>query len=140
MAVAKDGAGQFWITVEGTGKPFVRESFATAGFCLEVALEIEKTFEVEQVIELRPPETMERIGEMVQAGQERERVAECWGDVFTSTVLDTRQIRGLINNNPITSIGLSLIKGFVSRLEQYLCIIYIWTGDCTCNTKAHSYQ
>ncbi|WP_396124662.1 hypothetical protein [Acaryochloris marina] len=79
LAVAKNGFGQYWITVAGTGKPFVRESFATPDFCLECAVEIEENFEVLQVIELRPGETMERIGEMVQMGLERERVARIWG-------------------------------------------------------------
>lgn len=81
LAVAKNGSGQHWITVEGTGNPFVREAFATPEFCLEMTLEIEKTFEMEQVIELRPPETMERIEEMVQAGLERERVSRVWGEM-----------------------------------------------------------
>ncbi|ABW32375.1 hypothetical protein [Acaryochloris marina] len=79
LAVAKNGAGRYWITVAGTGKPFMRESFATPGFCWECAVEIEANFEILQVIELRPPETIERIEEMVQAVLERERVAESWG-------------------------------------------------------------
>ena len=79
LAVSKNGSGQYWITVAGTGKPFVRESFATPGFCLECAVEIEENFEIVQVIELRPPETMERIGEMVGVWLERERVKRVWG-------------------------------------------------------------
>ncbi|KAI9129060.1 hypothetical protein [Acaryochloris sp. CCMEE 5410] len=79
LAVARNEVEQFWITVAGTGKPFVRESFATVEFCWEVALEIEGTFEIGEVIEMRPPKTMERIGEMVAVGLERERVARVWG-------------------------------------------------------------
>ncbi|KAI9129523.1 hypothetical protein [Acaryochloris sp. CCMEE 5410] len=79
LAVAKNGSGQYWITVAGTGKPFVRESFATPEFCWECAVEIEENFEIGEVIELRPPETMERIGEMVGVWLERERVKEIWG-------------------------------------------------------------
>ena len=78
LAVAKNGSGQYWITVAGTGKPFMRESFASAEFCWECAVEIEENFEIGEVIELRPPETMERIGEMVQASLERERVMRVW--------------------------------------------------------------
>ena len=68
----------------GTGKPFVREPFASAEFCWECAVELEENFEILQVIELRPPETMERIGEMVRAGLERERVSRAWGDYADS--------------------------------------------------------
>lgn len=79
LAVAKNGFGQYWITVKGTGKLFVRDVFASAEFCLECAVEIEDTFDIWQVIELRLPETMERIEEMVVAGLERERVSRVWG-------------------------------------------------------------
>ncbi|WP_299485887.1 hypothetical protein [Acaryochloris sp. IP29b_bin.137] len=79
LAVSKNSSGSYWITVAGTGKPFVRESFATPGFCWECAAEIEETFEICQVIELRPPEAIERIEEMVEAGLERERVSRVWG-------------------------------------------------------------
>lgn len=65
-----------------TGKPFVRKSFATPEFCWECAIEIDENFEILQVIELRPGETMERIGEMIGVWLERERVAECWGKTF----------------------------------------------------------
>lgn len=58
----------------------MREPFATPGFCLECAIEIEESFETLQVIELLPLETIERIEEMVQAGLEQERVAECWAE------------------------------------------------------------
>ncbi|MGR3278327.1 hypothetical protein ACSYAD_24850 [Acaryochloris marina NIES-2412] len=79
LAVAQNGARHYWITVAGTGKPFVRKSFATPGFCWECAVEIEENFEIGEVIELMPPETMERIGEMIGVWLERERVKEIWG-------------------------------------------------------------
>ncbi|BDM83652.1 hypothetical protein AM10699_65130 (plasmid) [Acaryochloris marina MBIC10699] len=79
LAVAKNGSGQYWMTVAGTGKPFVRNTFATPEFCWECAVEIEENFEIGEVIELRPPETMERIGEMIGVWLERERVARVWG-------------------------------------------------------------
>ncbi|MGR3280664.1 hypothetical protein ACSYAD_37040, partial [Acaryochloris marina NIES-2412] len=49
LAVAKNGFGRYWITVTGTGKPFVRDVFASAEFCLECAVEIEENFEIVQV-------------------------------------------------------------------------------------------
>ena len=49
LAVAENGLGDYWITVAGTEKPFVRESFTTPGFCWECAVEIEETFEILQV-------------------------------------------------------------------------------------------
>lgn len=65
--------------MEGSGQPFIRIPFETPEFCYEAALELEDTFDLLKVIEVRPPETMERIEEMVRDFQERERVAECWG-------------------------------------------------------------
>ncbi len=79
LSISRSSSGQFWITVEGSGKPFIRQPFDTVEFCFEAALELEDTFDILQVIDLRPGETMERIEEMVQAGLERERVAEIWG-------------------------------------------------------------
>ncbi|KAI9129771.1 hypothetical protein [Acaryochloris sp. CCMEE 5410] len=88
LAVAKNGTGQgqYLITVKGTGKPFVREVFASAEFCLECAFEIEENFEILQVLELRPTETMERIEEMVGVWLERERVSRVWGSLEDSLV------------------------------------------------------
>ena len=79
LAVSKNVVGEYWITVVGMGKPFVRVAFATPGFCRECAVEIEENFEIGDVIELRPPETMERIGEMIGVWLERERVSRGWG-------------------------------------------------------------
>ncbi|BDM83078.1 hypothetical protein AM10699_59390 (plasmid) [Acaryochloris marina MBIC10699] len=79
LAVSKNGAGRYWITVAGTGKPFMKEAFATPGLCWECAVELEENFEIGEVIELRPGETMERIGEMIGMWLERERVSRVWG-------------------------------------------------------------
>ena len=79
LTVSHSSSGQYWITVEGTGKPFIRQPFATPEFCFKAALEIEDTFDIVQVIELRPGETMERIDEMVGVWLDRERVARVWG-------------------------------------------------------------
>ncbi|MGR3280271.1 hypothetical protein ACSYAD_35045, partial [Acaryochloris marina NIES-2412] len=65
LAVSKSSSGKFWITVEGSGKPFIRIPFATPEFCYECALELEDTFDVLQVLSLRPGETIERIEEMI---------------------------------------------------------------------------
>jgi hypothetical protein len=79
LAVSQSSSGQYWISVEGTGKPFIRQPFATPEFCYEAALELEETFAILQVIELRSPETIERIDEMVGVHLERERVLLAWG-------------------------------------------------------------
>ncbi|KAI9130184.1 hypothetical protein [Acaryochloris sp. CCMEE 5410] len=75
LAIARNSAGQFWITVAEIGKPFMRETFATPEFCWECAVELEDMFDILQVIELRPPETIERIEEIVASHKNREYVA-----------------------------------------------------------------
>ena len=79
LSVSRSSSEQFWITVEGTGKPFIRMPFDTAEFCFEAALELEDTFDILGMIELRPGETFERIEEMVGVWLDRERVARVWG-------------------------------------------------------------
>ena len=79
LSVSLSSAGKFWITVEGTGKPFIRMPFDTAEFCFEAALELEDTFDIFQVIGLRAGETIERIEEMIGVWLDRERVARVWG-------------------------------------------------------------
>ncbi|QUY44776.1 hypothetical protein I1H34_12190 [Acaryochloris marina S15] len=49
----------------GSGKPFIRISFGSPEFCFECALELEDTFDVLQVLSLRPGETIKRIEEMI---------------------------------------------------------------------------
>ena len=79
LTVSKSSSGKFWITVEGSGKPFIRISFETPEFCFECALELEETFDMLQVIKLRPGETMERIEEMIGVWLDRERVSRVLG-------------------------------------------------------------
>ncbi|ABW33433.1 hypothetical protein [Acaryochloris marina] len=79
LTVSISNSGKFWITVEITGKPFITIPFETPEFCYECALELEDTFDVLQVIKLRPGETMERIEEMIGVWLDRERVAMSWG-------------------------------------------------------------
>ncbi|QUY46170.1 hypothetical protein [Acaryochloris marina] len=79
LTVSQSSSGKYWITVEGSGKPFIRISFETPEFCFECALELEDTFDVLQVLSLRPGETIERIEEMIGVWLDRERVAKAWG-------------------------------------------------------------
>ncbi|MGR3277603.1 hypothetical protein ACSYAD_21125 [Acaryochloris marina NIES-2412] len=79
LTVSRCSSGKFWIAVEGTGKPFVRIPFESPEYCFECALELEDTFDVLQVLSLRPGETIERIEEMSGVWLDRERVARCWG-------------------------------------------------------------
>ncbi|QUY45698.1 hypothetical protein [Acaryochloris marina] len=79
LTVSQSSSGKYWITVEGSGKPFIRISFDTPEFCFECALELEDTFDVLQVLSLRPGETIERIEEMIGVWLDRERVSRVWG-------------------------------------------------------------
>lgn len=79
LRVSKIRAGQFWIIERGSRKPFVRAVFDTSKYCWECCLELEATFDIQQVIEQRPTEAMERIAEMVGDFLDRERVALSWG-------------------------------------------------------------
>ncbi|MGR3279695.1 hypothetical protein ACSYAD_32065, partial [Acaryochloris marina NIES-2412] len=65
LTVSRCSSGKYWITVEGTGKPFIRIPFESPEYCYECALELEDTFDMLNVIELRPGETIERIEEMI---------------------------------------------------------------------------
>ncbi|BDM83088.1 hypothetical protein AM10699_59490 (plasmid) [Acaryochloris marina MBIC10699] len=79
LTVSKSSSGNYWITIEGSGKPFIKISFETPEFCFECALELENTFDVLQVLRLRPGETIERIEEMIGVWLERERGSRAWG-------------------------------------------------------------
>ncbi len=79
LTVSQSSSGQFWITVEGSSQPFIRIPFESPEYCFEAALELEGTFDVLQVIEVRPPETIERIEEIVGVYLGRERVSMAWG-------------------------------------------------------------
>ncbi|UJB73072.1 hypothetical protein HRE53_31330 (plasmid) [Acaryochloris sp. 'Moss Beach'] len=79
LTVSRSSSGKYWITIEGSGRPFIRISFETPEFCYECALELEDTFDVLQVLSLRPGETIERIEEMIGVWLDRERVARAWG-------------------------------------------------------------
>ncbi|QUY46315.1 hypothetical protein I1H34_31620 (plasmid) [Acaryochloris marina S15] len=79
LTVSRSSSGKYWITIEGSGIPFIRISFETPEFCFECALELEDTFDVFQVLSLRPGETIERIEEMIGVWLDRERVSRAWG-------------------------------------------------------------
>ncbi|QUY44752.1 hypothetical protein [Acaryochloris marina] len=79
LTVSQSSSGKYWITIEGSGIPFIRISFETPEFCFECALELEDTFDVLQVLSLRPGETIERIEEMIGVWLDRERVSRVWG-------------------------------------------------------------
>lgn len=79
LTVSLDSSGQYWITVRGTGEPFIRKPFAQSEYCIEAVLELEEAFDILQAIELRPPEMIERIEEIVKFYLERERVLQGCG-------------------------------------------------------------
>ncbi|MGR3279875.1 hypothetical protein ACSYAD_33005, partial [Acaryochloris marina NIES-2412] len=79
LAVSRSSSGKYWITVEGSGKPFIRIPFESPEYCYECALELEDTFDVLQVLSLRPGETIERIEEMIGVWLDRERVSRVLG-------------------------------------------------------------
>jgi hypothetical protein len=68
-------AQQYWIADADTGDIFLRQPFATLKHCHEAAAELERTFDMAQVLTLRPSETLERMSELVQQQWLRERVA-----------------------------------------------------------------
>ncbi len=68
-------AQKYCIADADTGEIFLRQPFATLKHCHEAPTELERTFEMAEVLMFRPSETMERIGELVQSHWLRERVA-----------------------------------------------------------------
>ncbi len=68
-------AQKYWIADAETGEIFLRQSFATLQHCHAAAAELEQTFHMAEVLMLRPSDTMERMGELVQQQWLRERVA-----------------------------------------------------------------
>jgi hypothetical protein len=68
-------AQRYWIADAETGDIFLRQPFATLQHCHETAAELERTFDMAEVLMQRPSETMESIGELVREHWLRERVA-----------------------------------------------------------------
>jgi hypothetical protein len=64
---------QHWIADAETGKVFLHQPFTTLKHCHEAAVELEHTFDMEEVLMLRPPETLEQIQLLVQAHCQREK-------------------------------------------------------------------
>jgi hypothetical protein len=69
----------YWITDAETGEVFLRQPFATLKHCYEAAAHLERTFAIAQVLDMRSPETMESVSELVQEHWLRERVAVVLG-------------------------------------------------------------
>jgi hypothetical protein len=69
----------YWIADAETGEVFLRQPFATLRHCYEAAAHLERTFAIAQVLEMRSPETMESMSELVREHWLRERVAVALG-------------------------------------------------------------
>jgi hypothetical protein len=69
----------YWIADAETGEVFLREPFATLRHCHEAAAHLERTFAIAQVLEMRSPETMESLSELVREHWMRERVSVALG-------------------------------------------------------------
>jgi hypothetical protein len=65
---------RYWIADAETGEIFLRQSFTMLEHCYEAAVELEHTFDMLEVIALRPPETIERIDAIILAHAWREQV------------------------------------------------------------------
>jgi hypothetical protein len=72
-------AQQYWIADMETGKVFLPHVFITLKHSHEAAAELERTFDMSEVLKLRPSETLERMGELAREHWLRERVAVVLG-------------------------------------------------------------
>jgi hypothetical protein len=72
-------AEKYWIAVAETGEVFLPQAFATLQHCHEAAAEVERRFAMAQVLEMRMPETLESLSELVREHWLRERVAVVLG-------------------------------------------------------------
>jgi hypothetical protein len=70
---------RYWIADAQTGEVFLPQAFTTLEHCYEAAAELERTFAITQVLEMRSPETMESLSELVREHWLRERVAVVLG-------------------------------------------------------------
>ena len=78
-------AEKYWIADAETGEVFLPQAFTTLQHCHEAAAELERTFAMAQVLDMRnlcaklSPETIESVGELVREHWQRERVAVVLG-------------------------------------------------------------
>jgi hypothetical protein len=72
-------AKKCWIADANTGEVFLNQAFATPQHSHEAAAELERTFDMSEVLKLRPPETLERMGELAREHWLREQVAGMLG-------------------------------------------------------------
>jgi hypothetical protein len=75
LAVSKVAADEYIITEQATGENFVNQVFETREHCAEAAAEVERIFDMAQVLETRLTETIERIDELVEWHYLKEWVA-----------------------------------------------------------------
>jgi hypothetical protein len=75
LAVLKVGDREYAIAERATGENFVNQVFETREHCHEAAAELEQTFDMAQVLELRLTETLDRVEELVEWHWLREWVA-----------------------------------------------------------------
>jgi hypothetical protein len=66
-------AQQYWIADAETGEVFQTQAFRMLKHCHEAAALLERTFDMEEVLKLRPSETLEQIELLVQAHCQREK-------------------------------------------------------------------
>jgi hypothetical protein len=72
-------AEKYWIADAETGEVLLPQAFITLKHCHEAAAELERTFDMAEVLMLRPSETLERMGELVREHWLREQVAGMLG-------------------------------------------------------------
>jgi hypothetical protein len=72
-------AEQYRIADAESGEVFLPQAFETLQHCHEAAAELERTFDIPEVLMLRPSETLERMGELAREHWMRERVAGMLG-------------------------------------------------------------
>jgi hypothetical protein len=75
LAVSKVGDREYAIVERATGENFVSQTFETRQHCAEAAAEVERVFDMGQVLELRLLETMERVEDLVEWHYLKEWVA-----------------------------------------------------------------
>ncbi|NJM76238.1 MAG: hypothetical protein HC852_11175 [Acaryochloridaceae cyanobacterium RU_4_10] len=74
LAIHEDG-GEYAIAQRTTGEILVGQTFETQQFCADAAVELEQVFDMAIVLELRPPETVALIEDLVEWHYLREWVA-----------------------------------------------------------------
>jgi hypothetical protein len=79
LAIARRPDQRYQLIIRGTRQVIVCHAFETVEYCAEAAAELERTFALAGLLRQRPPETMERLDELVQEHWLREKVAMVLG-------------------------------------------------------------